>query len=867
LKLRSHLFLLVAGATLPVVALSVALAVLLVRYERDTFQQAAMARTRALMTAIDAELRGSIATLEALAASLALEQDDLARFREEAVRVLASQPGWLNVTLADPSGNQLLNSRRPLDGVLPRVASPETLDRVVMTLRPAIGTVTPGPLSQRPGVPVRVPVVRKGEVKYVLTAVVDPASFNQILDAQKLPGNWTIGLVDAAKRFISRIPALPPGEAASPTFMSALNSGREGWFYGRTVEGRESFSSYSRSSFSDWGVGIAIPLDEFNAPAHRIAAGIAAGVLVIFAVALTLAILLGRGIARPISALAGAALALGRGERGHSAGADAIARVQDIDEIREVGAALHRAWEEIAAREQTQRRAEAALSAERGQLQAVFHAMSDGVVVFDMAGRVVLANDAERRLMGYSRVAGPEQEISRLGVSFIASDLAGRVLPVSEWPGNRVLRGESLRDRELRVEKTDNGRSWIISFSGEPVFSEGKQVLALVVSRDITDKKLIEDRLLLSIERYRLAAAAAGIGYWDWDLLTNEVEWSEEYRALCGIPPDVPASYQGWRAAVNPADFAAVELAVRDAIERRVEYRAEFRIDHPSRGERVLIGVGRVVENAAGTAERLVGINMDITEIKRAEEEVRLLNATLEKRVAERTAQLAEANLELEAFNSTVSHDLRAPLRGMQSFAQLLVADFGANLGEEGHALCRRIVTASKRMNELIEDLLAYSRLAREEIEIRPVQLERVVDEALQALEQEVAASAAAIAIERPLGTVRGHHTVLVQILQNLLGNAIKYVGPGVTPAVRLWAERGDLLRLNVADNGIGMDERHLGRIFRPFERLHNQDTYRGTGIGLAIVKRGAERLGGRCGVESMVGTGSRFWIELPAAE
>ena len=273
------------------------------------------------------------------------------------------------------------------------------------------------------------------------------------------------------------------------------------------------------------------------------------------------------------------------------------------------------------------------------------------------------------------------------------------------------------------------------------------------------------------------------------------------------------------------------------------------------------------IRNAGGTVTGASKIARDITERKRAEAELKQLYETLEERVAERTQQLAEINAELDAFGYTVSHDLRAPLRAMDGFAKALAEDYGDTLGPRGRDYAGRIVQAAQRMDLLIQDLLAYSRLSREELRPQPLDLGDVVRDALQTLEADIRARSASIDVVEPLGPVMAHRETLRNVLTNLLSNAIKFVTPGIGPRVRVWSESRDrVARLWVEDNGIGIDPRYQAGIFRVFERLHGVEVYPGTGIGLAIVRRGTERMGGRAGVQSTAGAGARFWIELPAA-
>ena len=235
----------------------------------------------------------------------------------------------------------------------------------------------------------------------------------------------------------------------------------------------------------------------------------------------------------------------------------------------------------------------------------------------------------------------------------------------------------------------------------------------------------------------------------------------------------------------------------------------------------------------------------------------------LETKIAQRTAQLEDINQELNAFTYSISHELKAPLRAIQGFATALQEDYGENLDEVGREYAWRLTYSAQEMEKLIQDLLSYSRLARTEIQMRSLSLDGVIATAIEQLKTEIAESGAQITVEEPLSNIFGNQTVLIQIVVNLLSNAIKFVSDGVKPKIRIWtATEGDRVRLWIADNGIGISPQYQERIFNVFERLHGTETYPGTGIGLAIVKKGMERLGGKFGLESEFDRGSRFWIE-----
>lgn len=267
-------------------------------------------------------------------------------------------------------------------------------------------------------------------------------------------------------------------------------------------------------------------------------------------------------------------------------------------------------------------------------------------------------------------------------------------------------------------------------------------------------------------------------------------------------------------------------------------------------GERLLRWGANLATTVAAYAERL-----------EAEEALR----ENEARYRRMASELQQANQELESFAYSVSHDLRAPLRTMQGFAHALLQNFGDSLDPEARDYAQRIIASGQRAEILIRDLLAYSRLSFEEIELKPVDLKAALAAAREQVQADLEQTEAHVEVRGTLPTVLGHHTTVVQVLANLLANAVKFVPPERKPEVLIHAEEtDDHVRLWVEDNGIGVPEGQEERIFQVFERLIQGGDHPGTGIGLAIVRRGMQRIGGSAGVERRAGGGSAFWIELP---
>ncbi|HWN95384.1 MAG TPA: ATP-binding protein [Methylomirabilota bacterium] len=263
-------------------------------------------------------------------------------------------------------------------------------------------------------------------------------------------------------------------------------------------------------------------------------------------------------------------------------------------------------------------------------------------------------------------------------------------------------------------------------------------------------------------------------------------------------------------------------------------------------------------------SERLIYIfARDITQRKTNEQKIESLNAQLKQRVHE----LTDINSELEAFSYSISHDLRAPLRSMQGFADALLEEQGERLDDTGREYARRVVNSAKYLDALLNDLLDYSKLSRAELERERVDLRKETSELIALLENDVKKRNAQIELEFASEMVSAHPATLRQIMANLVCNALKFVPPERPPVVRIRTERRDgVVRIWVEDNGIGIAPEHCDRIFGLFERLHTVQDYPGTGIGLALVRKGAERMSGCAGVESEPQRGSRFWVELPAA-
>jgi PAS domain S-box-containing protein len=421
---------------------------------------------------------------------------------------------------------------------------------------------------------------------------------------------------------------------------------------------------------------------------------------------------------------------------------------------------------------------------------------------------------------------------------------------------------------------TRSGESKVVTAVNIPLLDQNLMVSTVM---DVTDRKRAEAALRKSEERLRFALQRSYTGGWDLDLVDHTAHRTLEHDRIFGYPSLLPRwTYEMFLEHVLPEDRAEVDRLFRQAVAAQTDWGFECRIRRADAEVRWIWAAGGHQRDEQGKARRMAGIVQDITERKRAEEALRVLNAELEHRVRERTAQLAAtnqqleaSNKELEAFSYSVSHDLRAPLRHVLGYAEMLTQEAGDQLSEAGRRYLKTITDASKEMGELIDDLLSFSRMARVEMRETRVELDTLGQKTLRELE--TAATGRNIVWKiPPLPVVQGDPAMLKQVFVNLLGNAVKYTRPRDPAEIELGyagAEDGRII-LFVRDNGVGFDPQYAHKLFGVFQRLHRADEFEGTGIGLANVRRIIARHGGRTWAEGKVNEGATFYFTLkPSAD
>jgi PAS domain S-box-containing protein len=368
-----------------------------------------------------------------------------------------------------------------------------------------------------------------------------------------------------------------------------------------------------------------------------------------------------------------------------------------------------------------------------------------------------------------------------------------------------------------------------------------------------------------SNERLRLALAAGKMGTWTRELDgEGRVLLSPELETIIGLHPGEfsgtePALYE----LIHPEDRELVRQALARGIEIKSDYEVEFRFLPRGRPPGWMLGRGRAYYDAAGKPLRQTGVAIDITARKTAELEISRLNAELERRVRERTAQLEATNQELEAFAYSVSHDLRAPLRSIRGFSDVLLETHAGQLDEQGQALLRRACDSARHMGDLIDDLLKLSRVGRKALQWQQVSLTALAQAAAAELRKADPERAVELVVAPNL-RAEGDEHLLGVALGNLLANAWKFTSRRPDARIEFGFMAEPEPAFFVRDNGVGFDMAHADKLFGVFARLHSAEDFPGTGVGLATVQRIIKRHRGRAWATGVVNGGATFYFTLP---
>jgi PAS domain S-box-containing protein len=518
------------------------------------------------------------------------------------------------------------------------------------------------------------------------------------------------------------------------------------------------------------------------------------------------------------------------------------------------------------------------------------------IILKPMEAQKTLIETDRRAILGLKRYA--EDIIASLPAGLIVVDDALRVLSVNrsfrelfgrengeELPGRKledILPLPGLREQAQGVLAGGTAVGGIDVALGEKQLrlaiagirlaeeeeEEEEEDRLLVVVEDVTEEQRLRAQARAHETRYRELVQDLDAIVWEADAATFAFTFvNRRAEAILGYPverwltgPDF------WVNLIHPEDRDQTVAFCREATAQGRDHAFEYRVVAADGRVVWLRDVVHVVRDKEGHAQRLGGVMMVITERKAAEAALRDLNRELERRVAQRTADLERANRELEAFSYSISHDLRAPLRAINGFAHLLGEEYGGSIDGRGKDYLRRVRAGAEKMGNLIDDLLELSRISRQEMRRGPVDLSalaRTVGEELHAAEPGRRVEWAIM----PGVQATGDAVLIETVLHNLIGNAWKYSSKREAARIEFGiSEEGGRLAYFVRDNGAGFDMAHAGKLFGAFQRLHSPAEFPGTGIGLATVARVIHRHGGEVWAEAEPGKGATFFFTLPRA-
>ncbi len=521
---------------------------------------------------------------------------------------------------------------------------------------------------------------------------------------------------------------------------------------------------------------------------------------------------------------------------------------------------LRRADDAAKKRSEVERcKAETSLRDSQAQLRAIIDNSPECIKVVAQDGTMLNMNIAGCRMVGAEQ----------------SSDVVGKNVYDIIAPEDRE-RFKAMNERVCEG-KTENLAFQIVGLEGTRLFMETHatplrdpdtgRFNQLAVTRDVTAQKAIHDA-------WRFMAAVVESS--DDAIITKDLNgvitsWNQSAERLFGYTAEEAIGKPV--TILIPAGRENEEPDILGRIRRgqRIEHYETVR----RRKDGTMLDISLTVSPVKDAGGKIIGASKtarDITlrkatelELRQTKDQLAHANEDLEKRVEERTASLKDVISQMEEFSYSVSHDLRAPVRAMNAYSHAVLEDYGDRLDARGRDFLDRIIRGSTRMDRLIHDVLTYSRLARADVQLQPVSLAKLLPDIIQQY-PDMQPPQAEITIREPLHEVLAHEPLLTQAISNLLSNGVKFVARGTTPKLQVWTERrGDKIRLWIEDNGIGIQPEHQRRLFGMFERVHQDKTYEGAGIGLAIVRKAVEKMSGLVGLESDGITGSSFWIELPA--
>ncbi|AOW14958.1 hypothetical protein LPB72_12865 [Hydrogenophaga crassostreae] len=758
--------------------------------------------------AVDQQIQTTIKVLQVIALSPHLEnQAEWPLLYQEAQKVQTILGSSVGILEPFEPYEKRMNTSLPFGAEYPPTSRSngfQALPAAIESLEPAVSDGGVNELNQTTAIAVVVPAVRDGRAIYAVVSAMKVDRLQRLIERFDLPAGWTMALRDGADQTLAQV---GPDKLDDPDIHASPDR----------------FAV--NSQVDRWRVVLRIPSSARYMPLMT-----SVGALVLLILAATLAgafgsRLAGRRLAQSLAALAG----------GTDAGELKIAEIQQAQTVLN----------------------EAAASARRNdaRFRRLFQDAPIGMRLTDREGVVMAQNAAFEEMFGYTMEDAPNiqkwMELAhpdpayRQRVGAMRSEVTNNEDGTRKRTSTRLIQ---VTDKQGKVHEVQAQGSFL------PDGLLGSFI-------DVTDLRKAEDNLRLWAESFLHSGLQLVIA----DPNTNTILTANPAFARArGYTPEEMTGMPVTRL-LPPEDLERIQAAL---VERRNLTHFEFTGEHLRKdGSRFPVAAQSTVSrNEAGQPVSRLTYVIDLTERQRAEAEIRSLHASLEQRVADRTALLSQANQELDSFAYTVSHDLRSPLRAMDGFLHLLREEHGDQLPCEAHEHLNKINNAILRMKNLIEGILTLTHSARHDLALEPVNLSDAVSRTLQDCANAEPGRNIHFEIQ-PDVIVTGDAKMLEVVVSNLVSNAWKYTARAASPSIRFFSEtRGGETWFCIQDNGAGFDTAYADKLFQPFQRLHRHEEFPGIGIGLATVRRIVVRHGGSITAESSLGEGACFRFTLNAS-
>jgi PAS domain S-box-containing protein len=561
-------------------------------------------------------------------------------------------------------------------------------------------------------------------------------------------------------------------------------------------------------------------------------------------------------ISAPILSLAESARTIGRGHFDHRVevqsrdelGYLALSFNNMADDLRQTMTSIDNLHREISDR----KRAEQALQASESKYRMLLESLPQKIFLKDRKSVYLSCNDNYARDLKIER----EQIAGRTDYDFYPKELADKY----RADDKRVMESgkvESLEEKYL----LDSQEIFVQTVKTPVKDNEGNVTGVLGIFWDISERKKTEERLQEAESRLRQALLASNVGTWKWDIISNQDTRDAAFNNMLGLEQkDTTHPVEDFVGHIHPEDRGSVEAEIQRSIKEHDVYKVEFRIVRPNGEIRWLSDRGETSYDNAGKVSFMTGAVVDITERKKADKALEKLNKDLELAVL----NLGRSNKELQDFAYVVSHDLKAPLRGIKTLASWMSTDYADKLDQNGKEQMRLLVSRVDRMHNLIDGVLQYSRVGRVKENKVQINLNEFISEVIDMVAPPENIS---IMVENELPVVECERTRMTQVFQNLLSNAVKYMDKPQGQVRIGCIEEDGFWKFSVADNGPGIEEKYFEKIFQMFQTLAPRDDVESTGVGLTVAKKIVELYGGKIWVESKVGQGSTFIFTLPKQE